>query len=99
MANYPELESQIVLVTGGGNGIGEAIVRAFHAQGARVCFCDVDVKAGQALMKELGGEVFFKKVDLLKEREICRWIEQIGNRWKQIHALVNNAAADTRIAF
>jgi NAD(P)-dependent dehydrogenase (short-subunit alcohol dehydrogenase family) len=99
MSHIPELKNQVVLVTGGANGIGAATVRAFHEQGARVCFCDVDVKAGQALVKELGGEVFFKKVDLLKEREICRWIEQIGNRWKQIHSLVNNAAADTRIAF
>ena len=98
MSHFPELKNQIVLVTGGANGIGAATVRAFHAQGARVCFCDVDVSAGQALVKELGGEISFQKVDLLKEREICRWIEHIGERWKQIHVLVNNAASDPRIS-
>src|SRR5262245_21698560 len=99
MPHFPELKNQIVLVTGGANGIGAATVRAFHQQGARVCFCDVDVKAGKALAKGLRGEAFFQKVDLLKEREICQWIETIGKRWKQIHVLVNNAASDQRIAF
>jgi len=98
MANYPDLKNRTVLVTGGANGIGEAIVRTFHEQGARVCFCDVDVKAGRALAKELGGEILFQKVDLLKEREITRWIELIGARWKRIDVLVNNAGTDPRMA-
>jgi D-xylose 1-dehydrogenase len=35
-ANYPSLKDRAVLVTGGAMGIGEAIVRAFAAQGAKV---------------------------------------------------------------
>ncbi|MBI3850206.1 MAG: SDR family oxidoreductase [Verrucomicrobia bacterium] len=98
MAKYSELGNQIVLVTGGANGIGEAIVRAFHEQDARVCFCDVDVKAGRALAKELGGEIVFQKVDVMKENEVCRWVKQIGARWKRIDVLINNAAKDPRMA-
>ncbi len=98
MAHFPEFQNQNVLVTGGANGIGAAIVRAFHEQGARVFFCDTDVKSGRALADGLGGEVFFQKVDLLKEREISRWIGQIGSHGKRIHVLVNNAAADPRMA-
>ena len=98
MPTYPELNGQTVLITGGANGIGEAMVRAFHQQGAIVFFCDVDVSAGLALVKELCQEVFFKKVDLRKEKEIQGWIMQVGARQKRIHALVNNAASDPRIA-
>ena len=98
MPNYPEFKNQNVLVTGGANGIGAAIVRAFHQEGARVFFCDIDVKAGHKLAAELGGGVFFKKVDLLKEKEICPWVAQIKARCRQIHVLVNNAAADPRMA-
>ena len=98
MPVYPELKNRIVLVTGGANGIGSAIVRAFHEQGARIFFCDVDAKAGQRLAGELGGAVFFRKVNLLREREIRAWIQTIGTRWRQVHVLVNNAASDPRIA-
>ncbi len=97
MAQYPELHGQNVLITGGANGIGAATVRAFHAQGARVFFCDTDGKAGQALARALGGDVYFSEVNLVKEREICRWIDQIATRGKQIHVLVNNAARDPRM--
>ena len=61
MPVYPELKNRIVLVTGGANGIGSAIVRAFHEQGARIFFCDVDAKAGQRLAGELGGAVFSER--------------------------------------
>ena len=40
-AVYPSLKGRTVLVTGGGSGIGEAVVRHFAAQGARVGFIDV----------------------------------------------------------
>lgn len=97
MAIFPELKDQNVLVTGGANGIGAATVRAFHAHGARVFFCDVDVRAGAALTKQSGERVCFNKVDLLREREVQRWISEIGSRHKRIDVLVNNAAADPRI--
>ena len=31
-----------VFITGGANGIGQAMVRAFRSAGHRVAFCDVD---------------------------------------------------------
>lgn len=97
MARYPELKNRNVIVTGGANGIGASTVRAFHEQGARVFFCDVDAKAGAALARQLKRRVWFQKVDLLNEQEICGWLKKIGMRWKKIHILVNNAASDPRI--
>lgn len=41
-AIYSDLKGKTVVVTGGAGGIGESIVRAFHAQGARVGFLDID---------------------------------------------------------
>ena len=93
----PELRNQIVLVTGGANGIGAAIVRAFHAQGAQVHFCDTEQRAGQSLAKATGPNAHFAKVDLLSERQIVKWIGTIRRNGKPIHALINNAARDPRI--
>ena len=93
----PELRNRIVLVTGGANGIGAAIVRAFHAQGAQVYFCDVDQTAGEQLATTLGSNVHFRKVDLLSELQIVRWIGAIRKQGQPIHALINNAARDPRI--
>lgn len=85
-----------MVVTGGANGIGEAIVRAFQRQRARVFFCDCDAKKGKALAKALGSGVTFSEVDLRVEKEVCEWVAGIGKLAKQIDVLVNNAAADPR---
>ena len=98
MAQFPELSGRNILITGGANGIGAAMVRAFRDQGGRVFFCDTDRAAGQALAAEPGGEVNFAKVDLANESQIVRWIERLGQRCGEIHAVINNAACDPRIA-
>jgi NAD(P)-dependent dehydrogenase (short-subunit alcohol dehydrogenase family) len=98
MANYPDLRGATVLITGGANGIGNALVRSFHTQGARVFFCDVDQVAGQHLAKELSQEVEFAAIDLREEGAIRHWVTRIGRRTKHIHVLINNAARDPRIA-
>jgi NAD(P)-dependent dehydrogenase (short-subunit alcohol dehydrogenase family) len=95
----PELRDAVVLITGGANGIGAAMVRAFCAQGAAVFFCDVDARAGMALAKELKSRATFTKVDLAEEKEIVAWVKAIAAGRKTIHTLVNNAARDTRIDF
>ena len=99
MPQYPELRGRNVLITGGANGIGAAIVRAFNRHGAHVFFCDTDEAAGVALAGELGAETVFTRVDLTREREVCRWIGRVRGRVGTIHCLVNNAARDPRLAF
>jgi NAD(P)-dependent dehydrogenase (short-subunit alcohol dehydrogenase family) len=86
-----------VIVTGGANGIGTALVRKFHQQGATVFFCDRDVRSGRKLAAELGPRAVFQSLDLTRETDIVRWLSQVRRRAKRIHALVNNAARDPRI--
>ncbi len=98
MPHYSEFSARTVVLTGGAHGIGAATVRAFRAQGARVFFCDTDVSAGEALAKEPGPECHFARVDLEHEHEIIKWIGRVARKSKSIHALINNAARDPRIA-
>lgn len=94
IAAYADLRDQTIVITGGANGIGAAMVRAFHTQGAHIHFCDADEKAGSALQNVFAERVSFTRVDLTKENQIVGWIRKIG---APIRTLVNNAARDPRI--
>ncbi|MDM0051320.1 SDR family NAD(P)-dependent oxidoreductase [Variovorax sp. J22R115] len=97
-ARYPSLAGRTVFISGGATGIGEALVRAFHAQGAHVGFCDLDVKAGQALAAQLGNdnEVLFTGCDVTDVDALRATIAAVRARFGPIQVLVNNAANDRR---
>ena len=52
-ATYPSLDGRVVLITGGSAGIGAAMVEAFHAQGGKVAFLDIDEKKAEILRDRL----------------------------------------------
>lgn len=98
-ARYPSLENMPVVISGGASGIGEALVRNFAAQGARVGFVDIAEDQGQALAAELtaaGQTVSFIACDITDipayQAAIASFADQHGNAL----ALVNNAANDQR---
>ena len=51
-----QLDGVRVIVTGGARGIGEATVRAYAAEGARVASLDVLDELGQQVAEEAGAE-------------------------------------------
>ena len=100
-AIYPDLKGEAVLVTGGGSGIGEAIVRQFAAQQARVAFIDIAVEPSRALVKELasqGTQVHFEPCDLTDIPALQRSVAAIRKQLGPMCVLVNNAAQDERHA-
>jgi NAD(P)-dependent dehydrogenase (short-subunit alcohol dehydrogenase family) len=98
MAIYPDLEGATVIVTGGAGGIGEAITRAFVAQGARVGVLDLDVARGEALAEALAPAVEFVRCDVTDIPALKTAIEQVRARFGPIGILINNAAHDERHA-
>jgi D-xylose 1-dehydrogenase len=98
-AIYPDLEGKSVIVTGGGSGIGAAIVRAFVRQKARVGFIDIAEAPSLALVAELGGEragVRFAKADIRSVDALRAGIATLTNAIGAADVLVNNAAHDER---
>ena len=86
-----KLEGKVALVTGGARGIGAAIVRRLHADGARVAITDVLDDAGHALAAELGERTAYFHHDVGDEAE---WVETLAAataRFGGLHVLVNNA--------
>jgi NAD(P)-dependent dehydrogenase (short-subunit alcohol dehydrogenase family) len=100
-AIYSDLKDKVVLVTGGGSGIGEAIVRQFALQQARVAFIDTAVEPSRALLKELtasGARLLFENLDLTDVAALKKGIARIKQHFGQIEILINNAANDERHA-
>jgi NAD(P)-dependent dehydrogenase (short-subunit alcohol dehydrogenase family) len=98
-ASYPSLAGRTVFVSGGASGIGQSIVRAFAAQGAKVGFVDLLEKEGSALAEELrdeGAKAHFVACDITDIAALKRAIAEIAARLGTMTVLVNNAANDTR---
>jgi D-xylose 1-dehydrogenase len=101
-ANYPSLNGQVVLVTGGASGIGAAIVANFCAQGSKVAFVDIDVAAALGLTHRLEQEhanaPLFIECDLRDVRALREAVDRTQLQLGAIRTLVNNAARDDRHA-
>ena len=98
-AIYPDLAGKVVLITGGGSGIGESIVRHFVRQKSRVAFIDINADASRALVDDCardGAPVHFEHVDLKDIEALRASVTRIRAALGPITVLVNNAAHDER---
>ncbi len=98
-ARYPSLAGRVAFVTGGGSGIGAAIVRALAEQGARVAFVDILEEASHALIQELSDidhQPLFIRCDLTDIGAVRQAIQQVYQELGPVGILVNNAASDER---
>ncbi|MCD7851631.1 MAG: SDR family oxidoreductase [Parabacteroides sp.] len=78
-----------VFVTGGAEGIGKAIVKAFRSAGHRVAFCDRNETAGKETALRTGTTFFHADVSDKEALEDC--MQQLFNEWGDIDILINNA--------
>ncbi|OON64012.1 3-oxoacyl-ACP reductase [Massilia sp. KIM] len=100
LAKYPSLQGKRVFVTGGGTGIGEAIVSAFVEQGAVVAFVDIAKQASEALCERLGAAGYpapvFRHCDITDIPALQRTMAELAEQLGDFEVLVNNAANDQR---
>ncbi|WP_317201380.1 SDR family oxidoreductase [Janthinobacterium sp.] len=98
-ASYPSLAHKRVVITGGGTGIGSAIVEAFASQGAQVVFLDIADAASRELAKCLGALPYppvFRHCNLMDLDELGSTFAAIEESIGAIDILINNAANDDR---
>jgi L-fucose dehydrogenase len=95
-----ELNNRVIVVTGGANGIGAAIVRACGREGALPVIFDRDESRAVKLKRELLGsgiENEVVEIDLTDASACLRAVEDVGKRLGRLDGLVNNAGVNDGI--
>lgn len=88
------LQDRFALVTGGGRGIGRAIVEAFAREGAHVAIGDIDTDTGKDAVRAveaMGRRTMFVQTDVSKKTEIDAMVARVLDEFGRIDVLVNNA--------
>jgi NAD(P)-dependent dehydrogenase (short-subunit alcohol dehydrogenase family) len=85
-----QLRDRVVVVTGGASGIGRALCRRFHAEGARaVVVADIDQDGAARVAREISGLAV--TVDVSRESDISRLTRQAIDAYGQIDLFCSNA--------
>ncbi|MFK7903002.1 MAG: SDR family NAD(P)-dependent oxidoreductase, partial [Nitratireductor sp.] len=94
-AIYPSLKNKTVIISGGAQGIGREMVKAFSEQGAKVGFLDLDADASAVLASSLDN-VDYEICDLRDIPAMQAALTNLADRIGSADVLVNNAARDDR---
>ncbi|CAJ1948298.1 unnamed protein product [Sphenostylis stenocarpa] len=85
------LEGKVAIVTGGARGIGEATVRVFVKNGARVVIADVEDAVGTMLAETLAPAATYVHCDVSVEEEVENLVSSTVSRYGQVDIMFNNA--------
>jgi len=90
-------QDKVALITGGAQGIGEAIVKAFARENATVVIADIQIDRAMAVADEarsLGGRALAIKMDVTDYSEVSNGVSRVLEEYGRIDILVNNAGFD-----
>lgn len=85
------LDGRVAVVTGGASGIGEATVRRFAEEGARVVVADVQDDRGVAVASSIGDAARFVHCDVTSEEAVASAIQLAVDTWGRLDVMFNNA--------
>ncbi|MCA1368642.1 3-hydroxyacyl-CoA dehydrogenase [Bradyrhizobium sp. BRP14] len=85
------IRDKVFLATGGGSGLGAAVVRMFVAEGANVLIADINAEAGSGIAAELGARVRFVRTDVTSEADGAAAVDAAIESFGRLDGLVNCA--------
>src|ERR1700753_1376625 len=88
------LNDQVVLVTGGTDGLGAALADRLVEEGARVAVCGRDSRrlaSTEQRLRDAGGDALAVQADVTSPDDLERFVDAAVARWGRVDGLVNNA--------
>lgn len=86
-----KLDDKAAVITGGASGIGEATVRLFVDEGARVVIADVQDAKGERLADTMGGAAVFQHADVSSEDGVRAAVRRAVDEYGRLDCMFNNA--------
>ena len=90
------LNGKVAIVTGGGNGLGEAIATRMSEEGAAIAILDRDER-GREVAEKLaagGAKAIFRAVDVTQEEQVSASFADVAQEFGRVTTLVNNAGIE-----
>lgn len=96
------LKGKVAIVTGGAQGIGEAIARRFANEKAMVAVLDIQYEKAQAVADDIGskgGSAIAVKMDITDNQGVKRAVKEVEDKLGKVDILVNNVGWDVAVPF
>ena len=85
------LEGQVAVITGGASGLGEAAVRLFVREGARVVIADVQDERAGRVVREIGGGAVYQRTDVTREEDVAAAVDRAVSELGRLDCMFANA--------
>lgn len=86
-----DISGRVAIITGGASGLGRATVRRFVGLGGKCAIFDMNEEKGEALAKEMGGNVIFINTNVTSEESVQAAIDKTIETFGAIHICCNYA--------
>lgn len=85
------MEKKVAIVTGGGKGIGEAIVKQLVEDGFYVAIAEVDKESADKLAESLNGHAKSYYANVGRKDDVFALVENVVNDFGRLDVMINNA--------